>query len=148
MGISAFLTEKPPGVKTVKNYNILVHGKEARHLKLSGNMIDVEKGWDTLSAMTVRVGGQLVPRGVEINDESGRQVRLTCCLCNLDRFGAFCCEKGFEIIIIAGNQPRHVQSKAENAFRCDKCDKSCNTSDELKKIKITMRRTMMRIKLC
>ena len=111
-------------------------------------MIDVEKGWDTLSAMTVRVGGQLVPRGVEINDESGCQVRLTRCLCNLDRFGAFCCEKAFEIIIIAGNQPRHVQSKAENAFRCDKCDKSCNTSDELKKIKITMRKTMMRIKLC
>ena len=48
-------------------------------------MIDVEKGCNTLSAMTVRVGGQLVPRGVEINDENGRQVRLTRCVCNLDR---------------------------------------------------------------
>ena len=97
-------------------------------LKLSGNMIDVEKGWDSLSAMTVRVGGQLVPRGVEINDESGRQVRLTRCVCNLDRFGAFCCEKGFEIIFIAGNQ-LHVQSKVENAFKCDQCDQSCNVKE-------------------
>ena len=49
MGISAFLTEKPPWVKTVKNYNILVHGKEARHLKLSGDMIDVENDFRSRS---------------------------------------------------------------------------------------------------
>ena len=91
-------------------------------------MTNVEKSWNTLSAMTVRVGGQLVPRGVEINDESGRQVRLTRCVCNLDRFGAFCCEKGFEIIFIPGNQP-HVQSKVENAFKCDQCDQPCNVKE-------------------